>query len=82
MEKDTAPGFPITECDIGIFAKQGVLFIRFAFLSHSMQALEEADPGRRYVLTPKQAQQVVDGIQQALRALGSAGPQSPSGERH
>ncbi|MCR4297472.1 MAG: hypothetical protein NUV75_01780 [Gallionella sp.] len=82
MEQDELPLFPVTEYEVRAIPAYGALFIRFGFLSHSMQGIEEADPGRRYVFHPAQAREVRDAIDRALHALENAGPQDAPGERH
>lgn len=76
------PLFPVTGWEIGPVVAHEVIMIRPAFVSGALQKLSESDPGRRYVLTPVQARELVAGIERALGALESAGPQAGPGSRH
>lgn len=76
------PLFPVAEWDISTIPAYNAVIIRLGFLSHPLQKMEEADPGRRYVLQATQARELRDAIDRALQKLQSAGPQTPPGERH
>ena len=71
--------FPVAEWEFGTIPAYGAVFIRFGFLTHESQRPEQCDPGRRYVFLPAQLRELRDGIDRALRALESAGVQSPPG---
>ena len=69
---DDIPCFPITGYTIGPIPSMGIVLVRFPFLASPMQALEQADPGRNYALTPVQAREVRDAIDRALAKLDSS----------
>lgn len=73
--------FPVVELEVNTVVSRDAVLVRFAFLSHVSQPMEQADPGRRYALSRVQARQVADAICAALRELESAGSQSPPGTR-
>lgn len=61
--------FPITGWEIKTAPDEGVLSVRFPFLSHEEQKLAEADPGRPYVMRAEQARELRDGLSRALKYL-------------
>lgn len=67
--------FPVTGWEVAPIQAYGAIFIRPAFLTHQLQRLEEADPGRRYLLTATQAKELRDAIDRTLQRLESAEPQ-------
>ena len=82
MEQDQLPLFAVTEWEVSTIPAYGALFIRLAFLSHAMQGLEQADPGRRYVFHASQARELRDAIDKALAKLEAAGPQGAPPDAH
>jgi hypothetical protein len=67
---DDIPIFPVVGTTIGPIASKEIVIVQFAFLSSSRQKLEEADPGRKYALSPAVALEVRDAIDRALKTLG------------
>lgn len=74
--------FPITELEVRIVASEQAVILRLPFLSHALQAIEEADPGRNYMLTLKQAIACRDALSRAILHLETAGAQLPSSPKH
>lgn len=74
--------FPVTGWEIAAIPAHGLLFIRPAFLTHPLQKPDEADPGRRYLLTTDQARQMRDAIDRILHQLESGGPQGSRVPKH
>lgn len=66
---DNIPIFPVSGWDAGPVPSMGIMVIRFHFLAHPLQKLEEADPGRNYALTPPQLRELRDAIDRALVKL-------------
>ena len=58
--------FPITGWEIKTEPGEGLLSVRFPFLSHEQQKLTEADPGRPYVLQAEQARELRDALSRAI----------------
>jgi hypothetical protein len=81
MEEDL-PIFPVTGWNIGTIPAYGALFVQLPFLSHPMQTIAEADPGRRYVFQLNQARDLIAALQEAVQKLESAGYEAMPGERH
>lgn len=69
--------FPITGWEIKTAPDEGVLSVRFPFLSHEEQKLAEADPGRPYVMRAEQARELRDGLSRALKYLDNHEEDSP-----
>lgn len=65
--------FPVTACNVRTVPADGLIIIQLSFLAHKMQKLEEADPGRNYVLTAKQGTDIRDAIDRALQQLKQGG---------
>lgn len=82
MDKDDVPLFPVAGWEIGPLPSLGVVMIQPHFLTHPMQRPEEANSGRRYVLTPQQALELAGAIQRALQKLESNGPPGAPGPKH
>jgi hypothetical protein len=61
--------FPITGWEIKAEPAEGVLSVRFPFLSHEQQKLAEADPGRPYVMQAEQARELRDALSRAIDRL-------------
>ncbi|MBA4141780.1 MAG: hypothetical protein H0X43_02000 [Nitrosospira sp.] len=58
--------FPITGWEIKTEPVEGLLSVRFPFLSHEQQKLAEADPGRPYVMQAEQARELRDALSRAI----------------
>ena len=74
-KQDELPLFPVSEWEIGHVPAHEIIFLRLAFLSHSMQPLTESDPRRRYALTSVQLRELIPALERALHKLESAGTQ-------
>lgn len=61
--------FPITGWEIKSAPVEGILSVRFPFLSHEQQKLAEADPGRPYVMQAEQAREFRDALSRAIERL-------------
>jgi BssS protein family len=61
--------FPITGWEIKAEPVEGILSLRFPFLSHEEQKLAEADPGRPYVMQAEQARELRDALSRAIDRL-------------
>ncbi len=66
------PTFPVAGWEISTVPAYEALIIRLSFLSHPLQRVEEADPGRRYILTTKQATELRGMLDRAIQKLQSA----------
>ena len=75
------PMFPITGWEILTMPAQGATAIRFHFLSHSMQSIEQSQPGRIYALSLNQLVQFRQKIDDSIRKLESAGIPPEPGTR-
>jgi hypothetical protein len=74
--------FPITGWEIKSEPVDGLLSVRFPFLSHGQQNLAEADPGRPYIMQAEQARELRDALSRALERIENhtleSAPVSPS----
>lgn len=61
--------FPITGWEIKTEPTEGLLSVRFPFLSHEQQKLAEADPGRPYIMQAEQARELRDALTRAIDRL-------------
>ena len=61
--------FPITGWEIKTEPIDGLLSVRFPFLSHEQQKLAEADPGRSYIMQAEQARELRDALSRAIQRL-------------
>jgi hypothetical protein len=77
MENDLFQ-FPITGWEIKSEPVDGLLSVRFPFLSHGQQNLAEADPGRPYIMQAEQARELRDALSRALERIENA-PEPSSG---
>lgn len=82
MDNDELILFPVTGWEVAPISAYGAIFIRPAFLAHPMQKMEEADPGRRYLLTAAQAKELRDAIDRTLLRLQSGEPQGSGLPKH
>jgi hypothetical protein len=69
--------FPITGWEIKAEPVEGILSLRFPFLSHEEQKLAEADPGRPYVMQADQARELRDALSRAIDRLENQELESP-----
>jgi hypothetical protein len=69
--------FPITGWEIKTAPDEGVLSVRFPFLSHEEQKLAEADPGRPYIMRADEARELRDALSRALQYLDNHDDDSP-----
>ncbi|MGA8862880.1 MAG: hypothetical protein WB444_03630 [Gallionella sp.] len=79
---DDVPLFPVAQLDIFGVPSEGLIIMRPHFLSHALQKISEADPGRNYALTLKQAADLRDALDKAIHQLQNAGTQPPQGPKH
>jgi hypothetical protein len=70
--------FPITGWEIKCEPVDGLLSVRFPFLSHGQQNLAEADPGRPYVMQAEQARELRDALSRALERMDNHAPEPAS----
>jgi hypothetical protein len=70
--------FPITGWEVKTEPVDGLLSIRFPFLSHEQQKLAEADPGRPYVMQAEQAREFRDALSRALERMSDQEYAAPS----
>ena len=70
--------FPITGWEIKSEPVDGLLSVRFPFLSHGQQNLAEADPGRPYIMQAEQARELRDALSRALERIENYAIESPS----
>lgn len=61
--------FPITGWEIKAEPVEGILSVRFPFLSHEQQKLADADPGRPYIMHAEQARELRDALSRAIDRL-------------
>lgn len=61
--------FPITGWEVKTEPLDGLLSVRFPFLSHEQQKLAEADPGRPYVMQAEQARELRDALSRAIERM-------------
>jgi hypothetical protein len=67
--------FPVTDWEIGVDMKHEVITIRFLFLAHLSQKMEQSDRSCRYVLSSNQCRDLIEKIYKQLHRLENAGPQ-------
>lgn len=69
--------FPITGWEIKTEPTDGLLSVRFPFLSHEQQKLAEADPGRPYIMQAQQARELRDALSRAIDRMENHEAASP-----
>ena len=69
--------FPITGWEVKTEPVDGLLSVRFPFLSHEQQKLAEADPGRPYVMQAEQARELRDALSRAIERMSDQEYASP-----
>lgn len=69
--------FPITGWEIKTVPVDGILSVRFPFLSHEYQKLAEADPGRPYVMQAEQARELRDALSRAIECIDNPKLEQP-----
>lgn len=72
MKPDDIPLFPVVSLTVATVPTMRLVIIRPDFLSHPLQSVDEATPGRTYALTDHQAETLVQQIQSALAKLPGA----------
>lgn len=82
MNKDDIPVFPVASISVGPLMSHGAITIRLDFLTHPLQAPEDANAGRHYALTPPQARALIEQIGRALAKLESGPPQGTGLPKH
>ena len=82
MATDDIPIFPVTGVNLRSVESQGLLLLQLPFLSHALQKMHEADPGRNYALTIAQAEELRDMLARAIQKMKIAGPQGSEGPRY
>jgi hypothetical protein len=70
--------FPITGWEVKTEPVDGLLSVRFPFLSHEQQKLAEADPGRPYVMQAEQARELRDALSRAIERMSDQEYASPA----
>lgn len=80
--QDEIPLFPVAVLTVGPIPRMGGIIMRPDFLTHHMQPPEECQTGRTYVLSPVQAQYLIERLQQALLTLQTSAPPDGGGPRH
>lgn len=70
--------FPITGWEVKTEPLDGLLSVRFPFLSHEQQKLAEADPGRPYVMQAEQARELRDALSRAIERMSDQEYAPPS----
>ena len=81
-EKDELVLFPVAGWDVGTIPSLDAIFVRLPFLSHPLQKMDEADPGRRYVFQTKQLRELISALQKALQKLETSSVPIPDNEKH
>ena len=84
-KKDNIPLFPVADWRIGPVLEHDVIVFRPDYLTGPLQAPESPNPGRNYVLSRGQAQQLIQDLQRALEKFDqrqSGGSQPPSNPQH
>jgi hypothetical protein len=74
--------FPVAGWEIKTIPSLDAIMIRIAFLSHTMQLMAEANPGRHYILTTKQAESFRDALDRAIRAVKGTPLQPDDNPKH
>jgi hypothetical protein len=78
---DDIPTFPVTAWEVRSVPSYDLVIVKFAFLVHSLQRMEEANPGRNYALTRTQLRELIPVLQSALQRLESSGSPPPPSPR-
>ncbi|QDQ87716.1 hypothetical protein FMZ60_09015 [Alcaligenaceae bacterium SJ-26] len=76
------PLFPVAGWAIGPIPSYGIATIKFDFLTHPLQKVEEANEGRHYALTPAQLRELIQKMQSTLDVLENTVEQAPGGPAH
>lgn len=80
--KADEPAFPVTGWTALVSVEHQAMFLKLPFLSHPLQRPSEADPGRTYILTKSQLENLEQQIQKALRQLETPASPNKTGSRH
>lgn len=73
---------PVTTCTVAPIAAYGAVIIRLDFLSHPMQPVAQAHPGRNYLLAPEEAKKLAQKIFEVCAELESGPPPGIAGPTH
>jgi hypothetical protein len=76
------PLFPVASWQLGPIPRLGLISLCPNFLTNLSQRPEEANQGRHYVLTPKQAQDLINDLTLALQNLQKSAPEAHLGQKH
>lgn len=76
------PLFPVASWQIGPIPRLELITFKPNFLTHLSQRPHEANEGRHYALTPKQARLLIEELTLALDQLGMNGFQSSTDPKH
>ena len=79
---DEIPLFPVAVIAVGPIKAYDAITIRLDFLTNPLQKPEEAQTGRHYLLTPKQAENLVEQIRSALQILSTSSSQGVGVQKH
>jgi hypothetical protein len=79
---DNIPTFPVTGVNIRSVESEGLLLLQLSFRAHSMQKMEEADPGRNYALTIEQAEELRDMLDRTIQKVKSSAPPKSQSRHH
>lgn len=82
MEEGQVPLAPISGFSTAPISAYGAVMLRFQYLTHPTQALEEAHTSPSYVLLAAQARELIQQIERALARLESGPPQGTGLPRH
>ena len=82
MNITNEPLFPVAAMTTGPLPKAGVFFIRFDFLTNSMQDINSPNQGRNYALTALQARELAQKILSGLEILENSQSQGTPDQKH
>lgn len=81
-KEDDIPLFPIASWQIEAMPAFNAIRLCPNFLTSPLQAIDNADKGRNYVLSPQQASYLIQDLTMALQKLQSAEFQLPPDQKH
>jgi hypothetical protein len=79
MSEEDIQTFPVTAVNIRHVKSLGALLLQLSFLSRAGQKMEEADPGRNYMLSVEQAQNLRDALDRSIREVKKSWPPKVEG---
>ncbi|AZY52217.1 bssS family protein [Bordetella avium] len=82
MNENEIPLFPVAAWEVGPLPTIGLAAIKFDFLTNPSQPLQEANPGRHYVLTPIELRALIRKLEETLHVLETSEPTAPQGPQH